>query len=933
MFKKALIIIATFLTVATVNAQVYHEECKEDLREFMRQGISWMGDNYQRLGLTVDDTLTWYENENWIPKVIGLTWVETESKLRIKTVDWHNLHNTNLPAFTLHGDLKLSSPVLTHFVVSSNRLTGLDVSKNVELVYLDFGFSFYNPVEKGIDLTKNVKLEYLNCYRNYLRTLDLSKNIELIYLNCSQNNLIELNISNCNKLEYLACNSNHRLEILDISNKPELTFLNCSYAGLNDLNVSNNLKLEYLNCAYNNLTELNLSENIELTFLNCFINNLTELDLSKNPKLDTLICFRNKLVELDLSNNQKLEFLECYENNLKFSTLPLLNFNYRYNPQNTINGGTKKYTDTIDLSSEYSINGNLTSYSWFDITIGTEREITPPTNTNGVFTFTVQHAGKKLRCRMTNAQFPQLTLIYEVNIEKLFTQFYYHPDCKEDLREIMRQVNNFERLGLTVADTLTWYENEYWIEKIKGISWTEFEGMLRIDAVFWTGSGKPMQMVHSLIGGKLKFSSPVLEYLDCYLNFLTELDVSKNINLKYLNCYYNNLTQLDIRNNLKLERFICAYNGLTVLDVNNNTQLKHLDCSSNKLTSLDLSNNLDLRFLSCNSNSITELDLSKNVDLTFLWASHNKLTELNVTQNIKLDTLALGGYQGEYDNISEIDLSKNVELRFLGCWDINLMKLDVSNNPKLEYLDCNYNNLTELDLSKNIKLKDLICCANKLTKLDLTNNTELTHLNCYGNDLTELKLGNLELRWLQCEGNRLKFSHLPIIRPTVLFSYNPQGSTYGGTISYMDTLDLSSEYNMNGHITNFVWEGSSTPPLTNGNGIFTFTEEHINKRLVCKMTNAYFPGDYRGLTVVFEIDIKTVNINEPPEIHFTVSPNPAQTQLTIQHSKEIENILLYDLSGRLLRTYSGITVIDISDLDSGVYFLTVDGNAVKFVRE
>ena len=79
-----------------------------------------------------------------------------------------------------------------------------------------------------------------------------------------------------------------------------------------------------------------------------------------------------------------------------------------------------------------------------------------------------------------------------------------------------------------------------------------------------------------------------------------------------------------------------------------------------------------------------------------------------------------------------------------------------------------------------------------------------------------------------------------------------------------------------------------------------------------------------------------VSIEETPEIHFTVSPNPAQTQLTIHHSKEIENIGLYDLSGRLLRTYSGagtITVIDISDLDSGVYFLTVAGKSVKFVKE
>jgi len=43
--------------------------------------------------------------------------------------------------------------------------------------------------------------------------------------------------------------------------------------------------------------------------------------------------------------------------------------------------------------------------------------------------------------------------------------------------------------------------------------------------------------------------------------------------------------------------------------------------------------------------------------------------------------------------------------------------------------------------------------------------------------------------------------------------------------------------------------------------------------------------------------VKTVD-----KIHFTVSPNPAQTQLTIHHSKEIESILLYDL-GVLVSTF------------------------------
>jgi len=79
-----------------------------------------------------------------------------------------------------------------------------------------------------------------------------------------------------------------------------------------------------------------------------------------------------------------------------------------------------------------------------------------------------------------------------------------------------------------------------------------------------------------------------------------------------------------------------------------------------------------------------------------------------------------------------------------------------------------------------------------------------------------------------------------------------------------------------------------------------------------------------------------VSIQGTPEINFTIFPNPANDKLTIHHSKEIGNIGLYDLSGRLIRSYTVSdtnTVLDISDLDSGVYFLTVDGKTVKFIKK
>ncbi|NMH26582.1 T9SS type A sorting domain-containing protein [Flavobacterium silvaticum] len=65
--------------------------------------------------------------------------------------------------------------------------------------------------------------------------------------------------------------------------------------------------------------------------------------------------------------------------------------------------------------------------------------------------------------------------------------------------------------------------------------------------------------------------------------------------------------------------------------------------------------------------------------------------------------------------------------------------------------------------------------------------------------------------------------------------------------------------------------------------------------------------------------------------HTTVSvyPNPADSYITVKSDTVIESIALYDVQGRLLATKSiGSTeaTLDISDKQSGVYFLRINGN-------
>lgn len=71
-----------------------------------------------------------------------------------------------------------------------------------------------------------------------------------------------------------------------------------------------------------------------------------------------------------------------------------------------------------------------------------------------------------------------------------------------------------------------------------------------------------------------------VQSIDCSVNKLTELDVSKNTALMEFDCSGNNLTQLDISKNTKLWKLCCSNNSLTELDVSNN-QLDYLSCDRN----------------------------------------------------------------------------------------------------------------------------------------------------------------------------------------------------------------------------------------------------------------------------------------------------------------------------------------------------------------
>ncbi len=127
--------------------------------------------------------------------------------------------------------------------------------------------------------------------------------------------------------------------------------------------------------------------------------------------------------------------------------------------------------------------------------------------------------------------------------------------------------------------------------------------------------------------------------LDCRINQLTALDVSKNTALTELDCDNNQLTALDLSRNTALKVLYCGRNQLTDLDLSRNTALTELYCYSNQLTVLDVSRNTALTKLSCVDNRLTVLDLSRNTTLVWLFCNNNQLATLDLSRNTALTLL------------------------------------------------------------------------------------------------------------------------------------------------------------------------------------------------------------------------------------------------------------------------------------------------------
>ncbi|MDD6396392.1 MAG: Ig-like domain-containing protein, partial [Firmicutes bacterium] len=641
---------------------------------------------------------------------------------------------------------------------------------------------------------------------------------------------------------------------IDVSKCVDLESLTITNSLLKKLDISQNTKLTTLNCGNNPLTELDTSKNTMLTKLDCGYSNLSKLDLTNNTKLEYLGCSYNELTELDLSKNTNLRILDCSSNKLRFADIKV-----DYSKLTSTNIGRQRIVPakaepgvTIDLSAEYSINGNITSYEWKSLTTTDNNTsyttITPTTSENGVFTFGEEFDGKKIYCRMT------IMLSDAPNDVVNFTTSYIiiqSPASEDDMQITMTTSKN---IGDTFEFKAAYLYHYSGTTEIDGVEeFIEYDECIPLENIYvdW-GDGKIVPVDSEYDGGYNCCYSGELKGNTVKIYTTDSLYDTRQV-LEYFKCKEQGLTSIDVSKVSNLKEFDCHGNNLTNLDVSQNTLLTYLDCSENQISELDVSKNINLKFLECYINNIPSLDISKHSNLISIDCGKNPLSELNVSNNTKLQSLLCWE-----TNITDLDISNCTDLYSLYCNACRLTSLDVSNNINLEYLACNQNQLTQLDVSNCPKL-DIMCVdKNNLTELDISQNTKINILTISGN--------NIRFSTLKIDPNNFLFINEELDK-----EQNP--IEIASSIAIGDTIDLSSEYDFYGTKTDYTWydsDGSEVTPTTSENGVFTFGEEFGGKTVYCTMTNSLCPY----------MILKTTSVNIP-------SNKPCEHKNTeIQNAKE-----------------------------------------------
>ncbi|MDY8138019.1 T9SS type A sorting domain-containing protein [Aquimarina sp. 2201CG5-10] len=663
---------------------------------------------------------------------------------------------------------------LTELFASSNDLTTMDLSANVNLIEIN---SSRNDLAT-IDVSMLPNLEILDVSSNNLTSLDITINTSLTQLLSDSNNLTSLDISGLVNLESLFCHSNSNLSsivVTGVTNLENLWAYNCS---LSSIDVS----------SMPNLAQLRISNN-----------NLNEIDLSNNASLETVLVENNNLTSFDLrnGNNQNITSLDAEGNsNLTCVSVDDIVYaieEYNVDSQVVFTTDCDIYTYIADTNFETALgffgyddipndhqvptnivatlqsldvsNSNINDLNGIEdfislVTLDVSNNNLLSIDLSNNTLLTTLHIQNNELGVLNLSTLPNLTSI-DVSSNQLFSLNIrnnnnnnftgFNAMNNADLTCILVDDVNYSITNFTNIDAQMSFSDAD-CTVYTAIPDGNFEGVLfdlGYDDI--DGDGQvPKDLIYEITSLEIYNRNisdltgiedfALLEKLDCYNNSITTIDLSQNNNLRNLNISNNELTVLDVSANLGLEEVACYGNDLNSINITGLINLIRLESYSNQFTSLDVSSNIALEYLDFGNNDFTTINVSNNTNLIELRGYNNSaLTTVDLSNNILLENINLNRCQ-----FYDIDLSVNTNLKELDISGNALNNIDLSANTLIEELDVEDNKLSTIDLSANTALVDVDMGENVFNSLHFPNNNNLTNINVKQNPfLTTVTFGSL----------------------------------------------------------------------------------------------------------------------------------------------------------------------------------------------
>ena len=114
----------------------------------------------------------------------------------------------------------------------------------------------------------------------------------------------------------------------------------------------------------------------------------------------------------------------------------------------------------------------------------------------------------------------------------------------------------------------------------------------------------------------------------------------------------------------------------------------------------------------------------------------------------------------------------------------------------------------------------------------------------------------------------------------------------------------------------------------------TYFDEDLESGTYSYAVSALYEEGESEKTESVEVKI-TVSITENNEIAFVMYPNPTENYITIESAK-VADVKIYSVNGQMLLQQSiseGKNTIDLSELNAGMYFVSVNNTMVKIVKK